>query len=569
MKKIEEPGQVISTDVLVLGGGMAGLCAAIQAKEKPVDVLVVDKGGIGWAGQTPVGGGMIIHFNPEHADDWCRWLIPHGEYLHDQDWTYAVARDVHKTVMRLESLGLPFSKKGGEVAILPFEKMYDLTVFDAPKSLVKLKGAAKAKGVQFLDKIYVIDLLKHENRVAGALGFGLVDGKIYILQAKAVLIAVGSCRYMVENAFAVNSGEGPAMAYRAGAQLRNAEFANSYTFGARLVGRQFGGLTAFLHLENALGEKIMEKHYPEAVVGKKPGEERRDFRQIADAMIKEAEAGRGPIYLDLRKLTPDEMDRLMAKNIPVLQQLAEESFTLLKEKAGLDPMKGKIEMHPQFIGGQGPVRIDLDCRTTVEGLWAAGDAPSLGSGWTGARSSGGSYRGFGLCFAPISGFRAGQTISEYAASTKRFDIDAGEVNRVKERVFAPLGRKGNLNSEVVIYEVHKAMVPVKNTFLREAGRLKNALKIIEGAKQNLPKVSAADFHELMRYHQAESMALAAEFTTKAALMREESRGQHYREDFPNRDDKNWLKWIVLQEKDGVPRLSTEPVPIEKYKVKPN
>jgi succinate dehydrogenase/fumarate reductase flavoprotein subunit len=110
---------------------------------------------------------------------------------------------------------------------------------------------------------------------------------------------------------------------------------------------------------------------------------------------------------------------------------------------------------------------------------------------------------------------------------------------------------------------------MKNTFLREAGRLKNALKIIEGAKQNLPKVSAADFHELMRYHQAESMALAAEFTTKAALMREESRGQHYREDFPNRDDNNWLKWIVIQERDGVPKLSTEPVPIEKYKVKPS
>jgi succinate dehydrogenase/fumarate reductase flavoprotein subunit len=232
-------------------------------------------------------------------------------------------------------------------------------------------------------------------------------------------------------------------------------------------------------------------------------------------------------------------------------------------------MKGRIEMHPQFIGGQGPVRIDLDCRTTVEGLWAAGDAPSLGSGWTGARSSGGSYRGFGLCFAPISGFRAGQAISEYAASAKRFNIDAGEAKRVKKRVFEPLGRKGNLNSGDIIHEVHKAMVPMKNTFLREAGRLKNALKIIEGAKQNLPKVSAADFHELMRYHQAESMALAAEFTTKAALMREESRGQHYREDFPNRDDNNWLKWIVIQERDGVPKLSTEPVPIEKYKVKPS
>jgi len=88
------------------------------------------------------------------------------------------------------------------------------------------------------------------------------------------------------------------------------------------------------------------------------------------------------------------------------------------------------------------------------------------------------------------------------------------------------------------------------------------------ARQNLARVAVRDHHELSRYHQAESMALAAEFTTKAALMRQETRGQHYRQDFPNRDDKNWLKWIVIQEKDGAPQFSTEAVPIEKYRVKP-
>ena len=109
---------------------------------------------------------------------------------------------------------------------------------------------------------------------------------------------------------------------------------------------------------------------------------------------------------------------------------------------------------------------------------------------------------------------------------------------------------------------------MKYNFNREAGRLNEALKIIDTAKQNLAKVGVSDHHGLLRYHQAESMALAAELSTKAALMREETRGQHYREDFPNRDDKSWLKWIVIEEKDGVPQFSTEVVPVEKYRVKP-
>ena len=134
-------------------------------------------------------------------------------------------------------------------------------------------------------------------------------------------------------------------------------------------------------------------------------------------------------------------------------------------------------------------------------------------------------------------------------------------------MFAPLGRSGDLAATDVIYRVHEAIVPIKYNFKREKSRLKQALAIIDEAKQNLSRVGAGDPHKLHRYHQAESMALSAEFTLRAGLMREETRGLHYREDFPDRDDKNWLKWIVISEEDGVPHYSTEPVPIEKYKVK--
>ena len=98
--------------------------------------------------------------------------------------------------------------------------------------------------------------------------------------------------------------------------------------------------------------------------------------------------------------------------------------------------------------------------------------------------------------------------------------------------------------------------------------MKEALGIVRDARAKLSRVSAGDFHDLARYHSAESMVMAAEFTYRAALMRQESRAGHFREDFPRRDDKNWFKWITIERKDGTPHLSTLPVPLEKFKLKP-
>jgi succinate dehydrogenase/fumarate reductase flavoprotein subunit len=403
--------------------------------------------------------------------------------------------------------------------------------------------------------------------VVGAIGLGLVDGKTYVFNAKAVIIANGSCRFQSMKEMNWNLGEGMTMAFQAGAQVANAEFRSFYIGSAKqLAGKELMGIDPSffpLYMENALGERIMEKHYPELVVGKKPGETRGDISLLNDVMFREAEAGYGPIYFDIGKLNlpPEDMKRLKARprlGFPPLY--AWDSLRLLKDKLGIDPDKEKIEIAPVFGGGQGSIRINLDCGTTVEGLWAIGDAASLGSGFAAPSLMAG---GFGIGFAAVSGFIAGQSTGEYAAGNKRLEIETGEAERVKARAFAPLGRGGDVAVADVMHQVHEAVVPMKYNFKREAGRLKEALGIIQKAKENLSRVGARDYHELARYHQAESMALAGELTYKAALMREETRGQHRREDFPDRDDKNWLKWIVIEQKDGEPYLSTEPVPSAK------
>jgi succinate dehydrogenase / fumarate reductase flavoprotein subunit len=163
---------------------------------------------------------------------------------------------------------------------------------------------------------------------------------------------------------------------------------------------------------------------------------------------------------------------------------------------------------------------------------------------------------------------AGENAARHALDSRRLDIDFTTAKQILERVLAPTKHTGNMNAADVISRVHDAVVPMKYNRQREAGRIKEALGIVQDARTKLSRVGAADFHELARYHSAESMIMAADFTYQTALMRQESRSGHFREDFPQRDDKNWFKWITIERQDGAPRFSTLPVPLEKFKLKP-
>ena len=568
MAPLDKLGDVMSTDVLVIGGGISGLLAAIKAKATAKDVLVVDKGGIGWSGQVPLSGGDCALVTPQEAEDYFTWLVRVGNFLNNQEWTSAFAQNMYACIREAAKMGLPFWMSDGELITVPFHKKYRATHFSPVKLMIKLKQSATRKQIRTLDKIFISDLIKKDSRAIGAIGFGLVDGKTYIIKARSVVIANGSCRYYAQRHFSVNTGEGVAMAYRAGAHLMNAEFANTYTFGFRGDIRRRTPL--YLFFENAPGERFVERYYPEVKTGVKAGQEFLDFYRIADAMTREVEAGRGPIYINFRKLTEEERAvALQSETLPARFQPAGRGDLLkaIREKLGLDPDKERIEVELQFVGGQGPIKIDLECRTTVDGLWAVGDAGSLGSGFTGARASG-TFGGFSIAFATVSGLKGGESVGKYAAAAEPVEIDTNEVQRLKEKMLRPLGRHGGGNVNDVIYRIHEAMIPVKYNLHREDGRLREALRKVDTARESLREVGAADFHHLCRYHQAESMALAAGWTLSAALMRQETRGTQHRQDYPDRDDKNWLKWILIKEEEGRSKFFTEPVPLEKYPLKP-
>jgi succinate dehydrogenase/fumarate reductase flavoprotein subunit len=557
MKKIDELGTVITTDVLVLGAGGAGMCAALKARESNVDVLLLDKGGVGWCGQVPIGGGILAYVHPEHLDEWAERVTRESFYFNNQDWTLAFGKGLHDATYDLKNMGLTFLKKNGEIDILNWGPGIHVTLFDAPKSLVALKKTAKKRGIRMMDKINAVDLLTRDGKVVGAVGLGLVDGKTYIFNARATIVATGGCGYLSEKTYASTLGDGAAMGYRAGAQLINAEFGSGYVWGTRVLGKELFGIHFYLYLENARGEKIMGKYYPELMTGEH-SVYTFDARVI-NAMQGEVKAGLGPIYLNLMNLSPAQVSDLAEDQATELSHLmANDNMKLLREKAGIDPFKEKIEMTPKLLYSGGGMRIDIHGRTTLEGLWAAGAASN--NSWSGGGGGPGS--------AAVTGFIAGGSAGRYAASAPLVNIDPAGAGRVMERVMAPLGRRGKLDASAVVYRVHDAVVPMKYNRQREAGRMKEAMGIVAEAREKLAAVGARDFHDLARYHQAESMILAAELIFKTALMREESRAGHFREDFPERDDKNWFKWITIEQKGGGPGLSTLPVPIKKFKFQP-
>jgi len=562
MQKLEDMGTVIATDVLVLGAGGAGMCAALKAKESKVDVLLIDKCGIGWNGQVPIGGGILAYIYPDDVPEWTEKVTRDSRYFNNQDWTHIMGQYMHKSTMDLADMGLTFLNKKGEIDILTWGPNIHVTLFDAPKSLVALKKTAESRGIRMMDKIYVIDLLKNDGQVVGAVGLGLVDGKTYIFNAKATIVATGNCGYMHEKTYSSVLGEGPAMGYRAGAQLVNAEFGSGYVWGIKTLGKELMGIHFYLYLENARGEKIMGKHYPELMVG---NHSVYTFDpRVIDAMYKEVKAGLGPIYLNLKGLTTAEIAELAEDRVEGLTQLmANDTIVLLNEKAGIDPAVEKMEMWPRYLYSGGGLRIDTGGRTTLDGLWAAGGSSS--NSWSGG---GGGQAGLGVQSAAITGFVAGENAGAYAAANQRRDVDVAYAEGIIDRIKAPMQRRGEFDAADVTYQVHEAVVPMKYNRLREAGRMNEALGIVRDARDKLGRVGAADFHDLARYHSAESMAMAAEFTYKAALMREESRSGHFREDFPERDDKNWFKWITVESRDGAPHLATLPVPVEKYKLQP-
>jgi succinate dehydrogenase / fumarate reductase, flavoprotein subunit len=562
-----------TTDILIMGGGLAGLVAAIVAREKGWDVLVIDKSMPGWAGQVPVSGGNSMAIPPEDdMNEFVKWAVEEGGYLNDQSWTDLFGRRSYPDTMKLTEWGVKLPFRDSRLQVMPKMKGYKSIQFAADTFMLQLRKAALQKGVKILDKIHLGRLLMDGDRVAGAGGIGLVDGKHHVIRARTVLMAIGSCRYKRQKTFTMNSGEGVVMAFRAGARLRNAEFSNTY--GYCLKGFEaYRRDPVYYFFVNRLGERVVEKHFPEFKAALIDKREVQDFAKICEAMAQEVMEGNGPIFMDLSLATKEERDFMASRSpdtvSPSLKSKTTSIWMVPARKAGIDIFREKLEVIPMFVGGQGPVEVDEECRTTVPGLWAAGDACALGCGWSGARSPG-TTPGVGIPFAIVSGIIAGASMGDRAGDLKGpGSVTEGELRRVEGEMFGPLQRVNGRSHREIIQKVHEAVVPMKYNFFRTEGRLMEALRLLEEVEMELGEARAENPHVLAKLIEAEGMALSGMLTYTAALERKETRGTQKRQDFPERDDQNWLKWIILtQDASGKPQVSYEEIPFARYRFHP-
>jgi succinate dehydrogenase/fumarate reductase flavoprotein subunit len=276
------------------------------------------------------------------------------------------------------------------------------------------------------------------------------------------------------------------------------------------------------------------------------------MQDLTISFCQEVEMNRGPIYMDLTSASKQDQ-ALCRKILP-------ETFATF-EAAGIDPFGQKIEWMPAFMGtinSGGGIRIDLNCATNVPGLFAAGDiTPEPPHGTY-------SFGGINIAFSHVSGIVAGENAAAFAKKAgNRWDETEARVDieRGWERTLAPVTRTSGTDSLEVIHHIQSKIIPKEYGYLRTQGNLEEALSAIRSLqKAEIPFLRARDNHELMRCLEARNLAEVAELILIAALHRKESRGWHFRKDYPYSDNKNWLKWITLVRDEERVRVEEIPVP---------
>jgi len=516
------------------------------------------------------GGGILAFLTPaDKPEDFVRFHVHHiGCFLEDQELLSEYAHTCNGVLDHLDAWGVKVAReKNGRW------KYVKLPGLDVPWGLAgvdldmcrRLRRHAARLGVRFLDKVALVDLLRHGDRVAGAIGFGVEDGACRLVRARATILASGSQNYRVMPMWSCGRGDGIAAAYRAGAQMRNAEF-GSFVNMVHAASREvvFG---AEDHMYNAKGERVSEKY--------RPGLQPDICAMAAVGWYREHLEGNGPVRVKSEENLLQIGSEILFSTDLVWERPAAIAFwSRLWEKAGAaesGSVASMPEVVPGFIGEQSPVRVDHDMATSLPGLYAVGDVSYSGSAWTGAvPSPPGRIRGTGLMNAVWSARKGALSAAGYAAEAGELPrVDRAHAAALKEGIFAPARREGaGVTALEVVREVQGAMTPVRYSNWKSEARMREALGMVLEAKGKLHALKAADPHDLARCNEARSMALCAEMFYRASLERKESRGWFVREDFPERDDANWLKWIVIREKDGEMAVSTEDIPLEGYPIKP-
>lgn len=570
---------VMYTDILVVGGGIAGLTCAIKAAESNARVLVAEKAVTGGAGMATRAGNGLLAILEEEIEDYVEYHVRRiGQYANDQDQIRQLAEVNLDTLNALKGWGVKITTD--EKGNLGFFKNagsspWHMCGIELGAMLAMLETAKKAK-VEIKDHFQVTGLVKDGARIAGAVGFDIYNGAWSVINAKAVVLCTGACGYRNIRMF-INHGEGNSLAYDAGAQMRSAEFGNFYEVYSVDKGDTLHGTYPFVY--NSKGENLWDKYNGD-------WDAPAPTPEMNAGMVKEYLDGNGPLYVDFEKLQ-EAIDGgsewgMMGQTTDVeaasigtgLTRMFPDKLRWVKlfddREAEFLNMTKKPEVKLGLHGNTGCVRVGLDFQTTVPGLFASGIDSFNGSGYAGAAPQPGMQKGNGIGYAASSAFVCGTAVATYVNNSKAAPvINEAQVEILRKETFLPIERATGIDPHDVIEAVQECVAPIRFNCIRSGDRLNEALGMLEKVKNEMiPKMYAKDWHGLKVCHEAKAMAVTAELMMRSALVRTESRGFHIREDYPERDDVNWLKWVLVDNADGRMVVSTEPIPMEKYKYKP-
>lgn len=565
MKALEDIGKVFETDVLVVGGGMAGLPAALRAREEGAEVLLVEKGFTGLAGQAPRGGNGILAL-PEDADydEYEKFVCTIGDYLNDQDALDKYARMINSELVKLHNWGATLSTyDNGDLAIFPFEgsPMYNtgINLF----ALDDLRKAAVKIGVKMENHTFITRLIKVGDQVCGAVGFDIYDGTFKIFKAKSVVVCCGANAYRATRMFTGN-GEGNILSFDVGAQMRDPEF-NFIEVGAASTGETIHN--SYMHIKNQNGENVWNKYVHWNAQDVCP--------ELIEGIEKEIREGRGPVYVDMEEMRNDPAYISMAKGTldgpaKLFGDKLDWNEILQKKESEYIELSDTPALTFSIHGNTGFVRVDKDMHTTVKGLYQAGADTGLGSAIHGAAPLPAGQRGGSFMYCAVTGDIAGTNAAIEGKDVVIPEIPAELVEELKAATYH--GYKENTDSGItprgLFDRIQDAACDINVIFRKSEETLTDALEKIKGMKKDFEKITANDWHELKLVHEADSLIRTSEISITCGLARKETRNFHRRVEFPERDDENWLKWTLADNKDGEIAVSFEDVPIDTYKFKP-
>ncbi|MGM0471676.1 MAG: adenylyl-sulfate reductase subunit alpha [Bacillota bacterium] len=526
----------LETDILIIGGGTAGCYAAVKIKEEEpqTDVLIAEKADIKRSGCLGAGISAInAYLNPGVTpQDFLEYIKEDSEGLVRDDLIYSIAQGVNQAADDLEEWGLPFLKDEVGNYVPKGERSVRIN-----GEYIKpiMAEAVAASGAEVLNRINITNYLIDDDRIVGAVGFSVRENKFYLIKAQAVICATGGASglYKPNNPGEArhriwyppfNAGAGYAMGIRAGAEMTTFEMrfialrtkdviSPTGTLVQRFNGRQV----------NAAGEEY-QKNYNKNTT---------PYRLYAT--IEENKAGRGPCYLDVTQLDSKESQRLKKAYLnmspDIVLKWADQEVELNEEPIEI------CGTEPYLVGGhsQSGYWIDSNRRTTIKGLYAAGDV------------AGGAPKKYATgCM--VEGKIAGLDALEYIDGLSDVELEQSVIDEEYRRTFSPLERKEGLEPQQLEERLQKIMDEyaggISTNYQLSEVKLLKARKLLNRLETDLEKGAADNKHQLMKFHETVDRVQVAQVLVEHLLYRKETRWKAYqqRTDYPNQQE-SWFKFV--------------------------